>query len=81
MVKADVYLSKPRSKIFLLKPGTDIKALPDKAQDFLADLEFHDQWEIDPEQPRIGLNTKEAISALESKGYYAASADITIDIV
>lgn len=80
-MKADVYLSNPRKKILLVKPGTDLASLPEKAQQFAADMKLHDQWEINPSEPRIGLNSEEALQALNAKGYYAATADLRIEIV
>ena len=80
-MKADVYLDKTRQKILLLNPGGNVADLPEKAQKFAADLEFHDHWEIDPASPRIGLNQKEAIQSLELKGYYAATAHFRIEEV
>lgn len=80
-MKADVYLDKTRQKILLVPPGGKIADLPEKAQQFAADLKLHDQWVIDPASPRIGLDQKEALQSLELKGYYAATAQFRIEEV
>lgn len=80
-MKVDVYLSNPRKKILLLKPGIQLTELPEKAQEFASSLEKEGQWEIDANAPRWGLDVTQAIQSLDAKGYYAATATIRIEEV
>ncbi|CAI8806384.1 hypothetical protein EMIT0P74_10188 [Pseudomonas sp. IT-P74] len=80
-MKADVYMTKPRQKILLLTAGKEIASLPEKVQEFAKDMTPHGQWEIDPATPRIGLDQKAALYALQNTGFYTATAEINLEIV
>ncbi|WP_282362131.1 hypothetical protein [Pseudomonas sp. PS01300] len=64
-----------------MKPDTDLASLPEKTLQFAADMTLQDQWEINPSEPRTGLNSQEALQALQAKGFYAATADLRVEII
>lgn len=74
-MKTDVYLTTHRRKILLVPAGTSISTLPQEAQDFSRGLTLHGQWQIDPKEPRIGLDQEAALAALGTKGFYTATVE------
>ncbi|MDT9673865.1 hypothetical protein F6R97_04245 [Pseudomonas sp. JV414] len=80
-MKVDAYMSNPRKKLLLVLPGKDISELPAEVQKFAQDLKLHDQWDLVPTAPRVGLNIAEAIESVNAKGYYASTAEVRVEMV
>jgi hypothetical protein len=80
-MKVDAYLSNPRKKLLLVTPGKAISELPAEVQKFAQDVKLHEQWDLVPTAPRVGLNIAEAIESVSTKGYYASTAEVRVEMV
>ncbi len=70
-MKIDIYQSTKNSKKFLsVKSGQDVASINVPDPDFQSVSPSKLGVEINPDQPRVNLDIKEAITAIETQGYY-----------
>jgi len=77
-MKIDIYQSTKNSKKFLsVKSGQDVAIINVPDPDYQSVSPSKLGVEISPEQPRVGLDIKEAITAIETQGYYLHGVSIS----
>ncbi len=77
-MKIDIYQSKTNSKKFLsVKSGQDVAIIKVPDPDFQSFSLFKHGEEINPDEPRVALDITEAITAIETQGYYLHGASIS----
>jgi uncharacterized protein YcgL (UPF0745 family) len=79
-MKVDIYQSKTNnSKYLSVKAGQSLDEITVPDTDYKTVSEIKLGIEISPEQPRISYDAKEAISAIETQGYYLHGVSTTFN--
>jgi len=77
-MKIDIYQSTKNSKKFLsVKSGQAVAAINVPDLDYQSVSPSKLGVEINPDQPLVGLDIKEAITAIETQGYYLHGVSIS----
>ncbi|MCC8497078.1 YcgL domain-containing protein [Xanthomonas hortorum] len=79
-MKVSSYESSAKKLLYVLVPvGSDLDVtLPSDVKASLGALTLSKEFELDPAQPRVGLDLVEAIQHIQANGYYLNQAKITI---
>ncbi|MDO7930605.1 hypothetical protein Q6A26_03300 [Xanthomonas euvesicatoria pv. eucalypti] len=79
-MKVSSYESSAKKLLYVLVPvGSDVDAiLPSGVKASVGALTLSKEFELDPAQPRVGLDVVEAIRYIQANGYYLNQAKITI---
>lgn len=77
-MRIDIYRDYILSKILIVEDGFSISRISDEGSEFLNDLSFQVQVDLDFTPLPPGLNNSEVLASLKERNYYAARYSPTI---
>lgn len=80
-MKVKSYESKAKKLLFVLVPdSSDVSTLPAEVKAHVGELVLSKEFVLNPDEPRLALDVKEALKDLQSKGYHLNQASITTTV-